>query len=330
MLRRWLLIWLCALSLIAYLWPSSLWDPFQATRAWLPYVFAMTMFALGWLLPVDEVRQVFRRWPLVLGGTTLQYLSMPLLAWLVTRSLPLSDDLRLGIIMVGCVPGAMASNVLTLLARGNVSYSLTLTTLATCLSPLAVPLALKLTLGAELDRSYTDLVVRLCWMVLLPVIAGFSISTLAGYKDRFNGVFEGMAAGSILWIIAVVVASNRSGFGHLTDDLLIAVLVLNLGGYTVGLFGARLMTLDAPMKRALVLEIGMQNAGLGTTLASEFFKDRPAAMIPTALYTFGCMLTGTCLAWYWSRRSNQANGINDELSVRDRDSFDRDQASKGL
>jgi BASS family bile acid:Na+ symporter len=62
------------------------------------------------------------------------------------------------------------------------------------------------------------------------------------------------------------------------------------------------LRLDEPMRRALILEIGMQNAGLGTTLASKLFRDQPGAMIPSALYTFGCMLTGTILAWYWGRR----------------------------
>ena len=81
--------------------------------------------------------------------------------------------------------------------------------------------------------------------------------------------------------------------------LLAALLGVNLLGYVAGDLGARGLRLSPPMRRALTLEVGMQNAGLGTTLALGLFPDRPAVAVPGALYTFGCMLTGTVLASYW-------------------------------
>ena len=85
-------------------------------------------------------RQVLRRWPLVLSGTAVQYLTMPTLAYCFAHVWGLSGDYLIGLLLVGCVPGAMASNVLTFNARGNTSYSVSLTTTATLLSPLAVPI----------------------------------------------------------------------------------------------------------------------------------------------------------------------------------------------
>jgi BASS family bile acid:Na+ symporter len=76
--------------------------------------------------------------------------------------------------------------------------------------------------------------------------------------------------------------------------------MINLLGYTAGWLGGLAMRLPVPMRRALTLEIGMQNAGLGTGLILTLFPDYPAAAIPTAAYTFGCMLTGTVLANVWS------------------------------
>ena len=83
LLERYLLLWLCISSWLAFQWPGSQADKdlFSRSQPWLPYVIVVTMFAIGWLLPLEEVKQVFRRWPLVLGGTTIQYISMPLLAW---------------------------------------------------------------------------------------------------------------------------------------------------------------------------------------------------------------------------------------------------------
>ena len=160
-LQKFLIVWLVALSLLAWYWPD-LWstihslfpagmaaairpgfDPFVETKisGGLTVLIVATMFCVGALLPADEVRQLARKWWSVLGGTCVQYISMPLLAWGLARAFQLSPDLTLGVVLVGCVPGAMASNVLTLAAKGNVSYSVSLTTVATLVSPLVVPLA---------------------------------------------------------------------------------------------------------------------------------------------------------------------------------------------
>jgi BASS family bile acid:Na+ symporter len=307
MLHRWLLLWLCLLSTVAYYWPSALGvDPFQASRDWLSQIIVVTMFALGWLLPADEVREVFRRWPLVVGGTAVQYLSMPLLAWLIASTFPLTNEFQLGIILVGCVPGAMASNVLTLVAGGNASYSLSLTTMSTCLSPILVPLGLRLTMRHQLAQPLTHLVLELTWMVLLPVVVGHVLGRNGGKsKRRWDPWFQQLAALAILWIIAVVVGANRQRMDQLTMPLLLAVITLNLSGYLAGQLGAGVLQLDDPKRRALILEIGMQNAGLGTALAGKLFPSQPDAMIPSALYTFGCMLTGTVLAWHWRQRRRE-------------------------
>lgn len=109
-----------------------------------------------------------------------------------------------------------------------------------------------------------------------------------------------MANLTILWIIAIVVGLNRQRLGLFEPAILIALLVVNLAGYLAGNAGGRLLRLPTSMRRALTLEVGMQNAGLGTFLALKVFGDEPAAAIPTAIYTFGCMFTGTVLARLWA------------------------------
>ncbi|MCP3884775.1 MAG: hypothetical protein GY700_04745, partial [Propionibacteriaceae bacterium] len=151
----------------------------------------MTMLAIGSLLPRDEVRQVIRRWPTVLGGTAVQYASMPLLAYGLGRLFGLEDAWLYGIVMVGCVPGAMASNVLTLVARGNISYSVSLTTSATLLSPLVVPFALWLALRERIDFPAAKVSWNLCWMVVFPVITGHLLSR---YSTSWEKASRGVAA----------------------------------------------------------------------------------------------------------------------------------------
>ena len=82
---------------------------------------------------------------------------------------------------------------------------------------------------------------------------------------------------------------------------MLVLVLLNGLGYVAGFAGSKLLRLPIGMERALTLEVGMQNAGLGTALVTELFDDKMMA-VPPALYTFGCMLTGTVLARLWGRR----------------------------
>jgi len=306
MFERLLLVWLVLLSAAALFWTSMFpgaIDPFATSKPAIPWLIAVTMFAVGVMLPRDEVRQVRERWPSVLFGTAVQYTSMPLLAWGIAQLFPLSLEYQIGIIMVGCVPGAMASNVVTMNARGHTSYSVSLTTCSTMLSPLVVPLVLKLALGKAVTIDVGEVSLSLVLQVVAPVLIGAASIRLFPRWEPL-GVRCGpiVANLTILWIIATVVATNRDRLASGSAAVALPLLLLNLLGYLAGWGGGKIYGLPESMRRALAIEVGMQNAGLGTSLALQLFKDQPAATVPTALYTFGCVLTAMLLAQWWSRR----------------------------
>ncbi len=310
-LQRTLILWLLASSLLAYCWTGWLsieFDPFSKeffTNNYLFVTIAVTMFGIGMMLPRDEVQQLARRWPSVLLGTGVQYTTMPMLAYGIGKLAGLHDAGLVGVIMVGCVPGAMASNVLTLNAGGNTSYSVSLTTTATLLSPLAVPTVLGLTLAAEgkIDRSILiSSSVMLLWTVVVPVVVGHLIGRMQ--QERFQLIIRQvgtiLANLAILLIIAVVVGRNRHFLAASQWGLVLVLLLINLTGYLAGYVSGKVAKLPEAMRRALTLEVGMQNAGLGATLALALFPTQPQVAIAPAMYTFGCMLTGTILAGIWS------------------------------
>ena len=205
--------------------------------------------------------------------------------------------------VVGCVPGAMASNVLTLNAKGHTSYSVSLTTVATLLSPLITPLALSLTLRLSPEQaenfSAWGSSVTLLTTVVVPVVAGFVGQRLfPQIAAPARRLCPNIANLLILWVIAVVVALNRNTLGQTSGALLAPLALLNLLGYAGGYAGAWLLRLPEPMRRALTIEVGMQNAGVGAVLAVKAFGET-AALAP-AMYTFGCMMTGVVLARVWA------------------------------
>lgn len=326
-IQKTLLAWLVLFSACALLWTRpGIADPFLWTanfkvvaidsafwfgtpRPLLGIMIQLTMFCIGCMISVAEINDVIKRWPLVLGGTLIQYTSMPLLAWGLGNFFDLEREYLIGVIVVGCVPGAMASNVLTLAARGNVSFSVSLTTSATILSPIIVPLAFQLTLSTFIEIDPLAEALKLVKQVVGPVLIGH---LLCRFWQQGSGIAQKaaplIANGTIVWLIAVVVALNRDrllgvfdGEATSSGKLLTVLLLINLLGYCAGYFGGGKLKLKQSMRRALTLEVGMQNAGLGTVLVLGLFKDQPAVAIPTAVYTFGCMLTGTLLAQWWSR-----------------------------
>ncbi len=326
MLQRYLMLWLILSSGISFFWPMlfpGVFDPFLPGKDFskdaLTGAIFLVMFAVGSVLQLEEVKEVGRRWPAVIYGTSVQYGCMPLLAYVIGHAFGFDKVTLLGVIMVGCVPGAMASNVLTLTCRGNVSYSVALTTLATMLSPIAVPLALWLTLDLKGDFKgefeMLNVSKQLMLQVVMPVLLGFWLRRMSSLfekvADQWGGIIANLA---ILWIIAAVVGLNRQRLGEVLGfkngglmvselKLLVALLLINVLGYLAGYVAGLLAGMSDSMRRALTLEIGMQNCGLGTTLILQLFpgEEYRAAAIPTAAYTFGCVFTATVLAQYWSR-----------------------------
>jgi BASS family bile acid:Na+ symporter len=307
MIARWLLVFFLISAAAALLWPTSWFDPFLALPSnQLTVLICIAMFFIGSMLPKAEVQGVIRRWPTILAGTLVQYGSMPLLAFVIAKLFGITGDDFIGIVMVGCVPGAMASNVLTMNARGNASYSVGLTTCSTLLSPIAVPLGLFLTLQVWDQQQAVMLMkaaITLLWSVVLPVAIGFAVAQSWRHAAVvFTKIGAPVANLLILWVIAAVIAANRERLYHFAPVVVMALACINIGGYLAGYFSGVAIRLDEPMRRALTIEVGMQNAGLGAALALKLFPDRPGVAIAPALFMFGCMLTGTLLAraWAWS------------------------------
>jgi len=303
-LFRSLLFWLVLSSGVALIWPAESVgvDPFVSPRWWLWTLITVTMFSLGALVRPEELQPLKSRpWWVVLGVIT-QMTVMPLAAWIATKLIPMDPELAAGVILVGCVPGAMASNVLTHTAGGSVAYSVSLTTVATLLSPLTVPMVLGI-FAVQADASLLNPVqtsVLLFLTVVFPTVIGYLFTRRSERLDRLAARWApAIASVCLLWIIASVVAANRDRLTSVGGVLVVALLLVNLNGYVAGYLVGRGFGLPPAFRRALTLEVGMQNAGLGTALAATLYGAETLATIPTAVYTFGCMLSGTILAVLW-------------------------------
>jgi len=251
--------------------------------------FAVTMLFVGTLVRAEQLRAFSRKSSWVLAGLLTQYTVMPLTAWVV--SLAFDDPLiRVGIVLVGCMPGAMASNVMTLLYRGDLILSVAMTTLATLICPLTLAFWLPLLADRRIEVPAWGLAWNATWMVVLPVATGILLrylkTQMPGWWDRVATL---LASATIVFIILVVVATNHARLTEIGPKLALGMLALNLGGYALAYVAAKLLGWPAVQRRTLVIEVGMQNAGLGSVLAIAHLGQ--AGAVPSAFYTALCVFT---------------------------------------
>jgi BASS family bile acid:Na+ symporter len=270
---------------IAFLVPGSvLW-----MRPALQPAFALTMLAVGTLVRPEQVR-VFSRTPLrPLAGLAAQYTIMPLTAAGISL---LFDDpqVRTGIVLVGCMPGAMASNVMTVLLRGDLILSVTMTTLATLATPLVIATWLPLLADTRMDVPVGAMAWNATWMVVLPVATGIVFRAWCHeLSKRWDRTATVIASAAIVLIILVVVAANRDRLATLGPELALGMLGLNLAAYGLAFLLATALRWPPVQRRTLVIEVGMQNAGLGSVLALAHLGE--AGAVPSAFYTALCVVT---------------------------------------
>ena len=300
MLRRFtslMPLWVVVLGLLGYARP--------ALRSWfkpgLQWMFFGTMLGIGCSMQFSDFQPLRRRPHLVLLGIAVQFLVMPGCGFIIAKALRLPPDLFLGMILVGVVPGAMASNVIAYLARTDVAYSIALTSTATLLSPLLTPALTYLYANTVVHIDFLALLLSLLKIVIMPLLIGFGLKHFFPKQiDRVHDLFPALSTLCIAVICGVIVALNQSKIASLSLLIFLAIFIHNLLGYAGGYLGGMLLRFDTRRKRTLSIEVGMQNAGLGAVLAVTHFSPE-TALIPAVFATW-CVITASLLARCWARK----------------------------
>lgn len=293
-------LWALLFSLLAYVWPQV----FAGAKPMIVPLLGVVMLGMGMTLTWGNFSETLRC-PGVIGlGVMLQYLVMPLLAWVIALVIGLPPQLTAGLVLLGACPGGTASNVVCYLARGDVALSITLTTVSTLLAILATPLLTWLYVGERVPVPVEDMLWSIFKIVLVPVSIGVLINSLVGSRLRpVKQLFPLLSVGAIIFIIAIVVALNRNNLAAMGWSVALAVLLHNAGGLTAGYALARLLGWGERTARTLAIEVGMQNSGLAVALAVKYFA--PTAALPGALFSIWHNLTGSLLASFWSWRGRE-------------------------
>lgn len=293
---RLLPVWTLLMGFLGYFHPQSL-IPLKPHIDWL---FTFTMLGIGAVLNYEDFIPVFRMPQKVILGTLAQFSIMPFLGFILAKILNLPAELRLGLILVGSVPGAMASNVITYLAGADVAYSIALTSASTFLAPILTPGFTYIFAHTIIDIQFWPMFFSIIKMVIVPLFIGFFIKRrFRNIVERFTAVFPAVSTLFIALICGLIVALNKEYLAKISVIIFLAVFLHNLLGLLLGYGAARLYGFDIKRRRTLSIEVGMQNAGLGAVLALKHFSTEAA--IAPALFATWCVITASILAEIWSR-----------------------------
>jgi len=269
----------------------------------MDWFFALTMFGIGAVLKTEDFIAIVRKPVLVLIGTCAQFTIMPLGAFILAKSLRLPPEIAVGLILTGAAPGAMASNVMSYIAKADVAYSVSLTTVSTLLCPLLTPGLTYLLAGSILKVDFYAMVLSVIKMVIAPLFVGFGLRHC--FKEKIQSlspIFPAVSVTFIIFICSLVIALNKNYLSKVTVLLLFAAAALNIFGMFAGYAVASAFSMNKKRKRTLAIEIGMQNAGLGTVLALKHFTEK-TAILP-AIFVFICIITASIAAEYWQKSPN--------------------------
>lgn len=259
------------------------------------------MFGMGLTLTVPDFALIARRPLPVLLGVGAQYGIMPLLGLGVAALLQLPAELAVGVILVGCVPGGTASNVVSYLARADVALSVTMTSVSTLLAPVMTPLLTLWLVGERLPVDGWGMAVAIVQIVLVPVLLGLLVRTfLSGLVRRILPALPWVSVLFICVVVAIVVSLSADRILEAGLIVLAAVVLHNGMGLGVGYVVGRVTGLGERSARTMSIEVGMQNSGLASGLAAQFFS--PAAGLPGAVFSVWHNLSGALLAGYFRRR----------------------------
>ena len=291
-------------AIIALVFP----DPVKGVikTSYVNTLLGIVMFGMGMTLKISDFKVVFTKPKAVITGILSQFIIMPLLAFLLVKIFNLDPALAVGVILVGSCPGGTSSNVMTYLAKGDVALSVGMTACTTILAPVVTPALVLLLGGATINVSYVSMLMSIVQVVLVPIVLGFVINHFfEKFAQACAKVLPLVSVIAICLIIMAVVAANAAKIMTVGWLIVVVVMLHNLCGYALGYGVGKVLGLSRDQMRTLSIEVGMQNSGLATSLATVHFATMPLAAVPGTVFSVWHNISGAIYANILARTAEE-------------------------
>lgn len=272
----------------------------------------LIMFGMGTSMNVSDFARVIKMPKGVLIGLICQFTIMPIVGFTLATLSGLPPEIAAGIILVGCSPSGLASNVMAYISGANLALSLTLTAMSTLLAPFLTPLYMSLLAGEFVPIDSTAMFLSIIKMVILPIVAGLAFNHFFhGKFPRLDKAMPKVSMIGITIITTVITAAGRDDLLSIGAILIILVIIHNLMGFFLGYSSARVLGMDEASSRTIAFEVGMQNGGLASGIALEMGRVATLGLAP-AVFGPVMNITGSSLAVWWQGKPPKENKENKE------------------
>jgi BASS family bile acid:Na+ symporter len=281
--------------------PFLRWGDYPLVSAIVPLI-QVIMFGMGMTLSLGDFLRVLKVPHATLVGVVMQFGVMPLIGLSLATAFGFTGPTAAGIVLVGSVPGGVASNVITYLAGADVALSVTMTAFSTMLSPVMTPLAMKWLAGAFVPVSASAMMWSIFQMVITPIAIGLIANRYLFHRlPGLTRWLPRLSMAAIWAVLTITAASARDQLLSMALSIVAVVLLHNGLGYLCGYWLARAARLPARAARTVSIEVGLQNAGMATGLALTVLKS-PEAALAAAVFGPAMNITGSMLAAWWRKR----------------------------
>jgi len=277
------------------------WGGFKLSNLIIPLI-QIIMFGMGTSMSAKDFAAVVKTPKGVVIGVMSQFIIMPMMGFTLASLTNFPPEIAAGIVLIGCSPSGLASNVMAYLAKANLALSITITSLTTLMAPFVTPVLMKLLAGALVEIEVLKMMWDIIKMIIIPIGAGLIFNKLLSGKSKWlDDAMPIVSMLGIAFIITIITAAGRESLLLIGPALILVVLIHNIFGYFLGYWSGRLFKMPESDCRTIAIEVGMQNAGLASGIAKEMGK---IATIGLAAAVFGPLMniTGSALASWWHSR----------------------------
>jgi BASS family bile acid:Na+ symporter len=274
------------------------WGNLPLSQLIIPLI-QLLMFGMGASMSVKDFAAVVKSPKGVIIGVLSHFIIMPLLGFTLASITNFPPEIAAGIILIGCSPSGLASNVMAYLSKANLALSITITSIATLIAPFTTPLLMKLFAGALIEIDVLKMMWDIFKMIIIPIAAGLIFNKLlSGRLKWLDKALPYVSMFSIAFIVTIITAAGRESLLKIGMLLIAVALVHNTFGYLLGYWSGRLFRLPERDCRTIAIEVGMQNAGLASGIAKEMGR---VATVGLAAAVFAPLMniTGSALASWW-------------------------------
>ena len=290
----------------------------------LNVILAFMMFGVSLSLTGEDFRRVLKRPDAPIVGLLAQFVLLPAATCLTTWFFEVDPEMALGMILVASCPGGSFSNIMTWLARANVAVSVSMTAISSLVAMVMTPFNFALygwlnpntrSMLTEIQLDSMNILILVVLVLGLPLLVGMMTGKLfPRFAAKAEKPMRVITLLVLLLFVGVAFSNNMDVFLATADRIVILVVLQNMLALGMGAFAGMLTGLPRQDRRAITMEVGIQNSGLGLAILFTFFPQASGMILIAAFWGVWHLISGLLLAWWWSRGHDREEGPCDDAS----------------